>query len=180
MYIKTSEFVATERQLAAVTGENKEKLLRAGSIDNVNLRGNSIEQIITGTVNAHRLDDLVFPLPNGGRLIVDIKTKLLDRASAPKAYNLDKMLSLLSEPGTVFAFFFLGLNPSQGLLQSRLISIFDPAIINATRVQTHWAGRASRGVTQLGGDLSRIFDAPYTPSVDIPSGVRLLRSFIER
>jgi hypothetical protein len=166
-----------EGELTAIVQQRQDELLAAATLDNVNIRGNTIEQIITGTVNAHRLDDLVFPLPNGGRLIVDIKTKLLDRASAPKAYNLDKMLSLLSEPGTVFAFFFLGLNPSQGLLQSRLVSIFDPVIINATRVQTHWPGRASRGVTQLGGDLSRIFDAHYTPSVDIPAGVCLLRSW---
>ena len=29
------------------------------ALDNVNIRGNTIEQIITGTVNAHRLDDLI-------------------------------------------------------------------------------------------------------------------------
>jgi len=34
-------------------------------------------------------------------------------------------------------------------------------IISATRVQTHWAGRASRGVTQLTGDMTRIFDPSY-------------------
>jgi len=38
-------------------------------------------------VNAHRLDP-VFSLADGGRLNVDVKTKLLDRASAPKDYNI--------------------------------------------------------------------------------------------
>jgi hypothetical protein len=178
--LRAPHFAKTERDLADIIQQNQEKLLRAASLDNVNIRGNTIEQILTGTVNAHRLDDLVFPLPNSGRLIVDIKTKLLDRASAPKAYNIDKMLSLLAESETVFAFFFIGLNASARRADSRLVSIFDPAIINATRVQTHWAGRASRGVTQLTGDLSRIFDPRYIPSVDIEAGIMLLKSFIER
>ena len=122
----------------------------------------------------------MFPTENQGRLIIDIKTKLLDRASAPKAYNIDKILSLLSDKGTVFAFFFIGLNASKNICLSRLVSIFDPVIIGATRVQTHWAGRASRGVTQLTGDVSRIFDDRYQPSVDVAAGGTLLRSFIER
>ena len=176
----TPEFQEIEEKLSGTIFNNREQLLRAASLDNVNIRGNTIEQIITGKVNAHRLDDLVFPLQNNQRLVVDIKTKLLDRASAPKAYNIDKMLSLLSESGTIFAFFFVGLNASKGISQSRLVSIFDHIIINATRVQTHWAGRASRGVTQLTGDISRIFDKHYKPSVDVEAGNKLLRSFIER
>jgi hypothetical protein len=178
--LNSQRYRAAETELAGTIANNQKKLLEAASLDNVNIRGNAIEQIITGTVNAHRLDDLTFSLETGGRLIVDIKTKLLDRASAPKAYNIDKMLSLLSQPGTVFAFFFVGLNASLQMCQSRLISIFDPVLINATRVQTHWAGRASRGVTQLTGDMSRVFDATYQPSVDVEAAVRLLRSFIER
>jgi hypothetical protein len=178
--LNSPHFEAAERELTSLVARNQQALLQAASLDNVNIRGNTIEQIITGTVNAHRLDDLVFDLPSGGRLIVDIKTKLLDRASAPKAYNIDKVLSLLSSAETVFAFFFIGLNASEGISRSRLISIFDPTVISATRIQTHWAGRASRGVTQLTGDISRIFDPNYKPSVDVDSGVVLLKSFLER
>lgn len=178
--LQTSSYHQIGRQLAGNILANRESLLKSAAIDNVNIRGNTIEQIITGTVNAHRLDDLVFSLDNGFQLIIDIKTKLLDRASAPKAYNIDKMLSSLSHPGSVFAFLFVGLDISRQLSLSRLVSIFDPVIINATRVQTHWAGRASRGVTQLTGDMNRIFDPIYEPSVDIASGIALLRSFIER
>jgi hypothetical protein len=35
---------------------------------------------------------------------------LLDRASAPKAYNIDKMLMFLAEPGSVLAFFMIGVD----------------------------------------------------------------------
>jgi hypothetical protein len=178
--LDTQQYRTTEDELSEKIISNTHLLLQAANIDNVNIRGNAIEQIITGTVNAHRLDDLVFPLANGGHLVVDIKTKLLDRASAPKAYNIDKMLSLLSQPGTVFAFFFIGLHVSRQICTSRLVSIFDPVIINGTRVQTLWAGRASRGVTQLTGDISLLFDPDYNSSVDIKGGIQLLRSFIER
>lgn len=178
--IKTAEFRQVEHDLSGLIERHRGELLRAATLDNVNIRGNTIEQIITGEVNAHRLDDLIFPLANNIRLIVDIKTKLLDRASAPKAYNIDKMLRLLADRDTVFAFFFIGLNAADGTISTRLVSIFDPVIIRATRIQTHWAGRQSRGVTQLTGDMSRIFSRDYHPSVEVEEGRALLRLFAER
>ena len=128
----------------------------------------------------HRLDDQIFPLAGNNRLIVDIKTKLLDRHSAPKAYNIDKMLRLLAEGDTVFAFFFIGLDAAHHTISTRLVSIFDPVILRATRIQHHWAGRQSRGVTQLTGDLSRIFLRDYHPGVEVAEGQALLRLFLER
>lgn len=176
----TSAYQNTERSLSAIVTEKSDQLLAAVTLDNVNLRGNAIEKVITGARNAHRLDDLVFSLETGGRHVVDIKTKLLDRASAPKAYNINKLLTLLAEPDTVFSFFFIGLDSRRGIVRSRLVSIFDPVILAATRIQTHWAGRASRGVTQLTGDLTRIFDPAYRPTVEIDAAMRLLRQFVER
>jgi hypothetical protein len=177
--IEAGSFYETEKQLSGIVKRHRGELLQAAALDNVNIRGNKIEQIITGEVNAHRLDDLTFNL-NGFQLVVDIKTKLLDRASAPKAYNIDKMLKTLSKKQNVFAFFFIGLNASENLAHTRLVSIFDPVILMATRIQTHWAGRASRGVTQLTGDLSRLFDAHYETSVDVDRGKAFLQSLIER
>ena len=178
--VSTAPFQEAERKLAAIIERHRGDLLRAASLDNVNIRGNTIEQIITGEVNAHRLDDLAFPLAGCGKLIVDVKTKLLDRASAPKGYNIDKMLRTLAGPGSVFAFFFIGLDATSHVVRTRLVSIFDPVILRTTRIQTHWAGRASRGVTQLAGDLSRLFAPDYLPTVDIEGGKALLRQFVER
>jgi hypothetical protein len=158
---------------------NSDALLSAASIDNVNIRGNTIEQIITGALNKHNLDDLTFET-SVGRITVDIKTKLLDRGSAPKAYNIDKMLRLLAVGGSVFEFFFIGLHADDRIIKTALVSIFDPTIIRATRIQTHWAGRDSRGVTQLTGDIAQIFEPRYTPSIDKPEGIALLRRLIER
>jgi len=178
--LTTVAFQEAERQLSSRIKEHRDELLRAAILDNVNIRGNTIEQIITGEGNAHRLDDLVFDLAAGGQLIIDIKTKLLDRASAPKAYNIDKMLCLLAQPGNVFSLFFIGLDGAHQSVHTRLVSIFDPIILNATRIQTHWAGRGSRGVTQLTGDLGHIFAPDYCPTVDIEAGQALLRLFVER
>ena len=178
--VATTGFQKVGLDLSALIELHSNKLLQAAEIDNVNIRGNMIEQIITGEINAHRLDDLVFKLGDNEQLIVDIKTKLLDRASAPKAYNVDKLLHLLAQSGNTFCFFFVGLDAVHRAVHTRLLSIFDPMILRATRIQTHWAGRASRGVTQLTGDISRIFAEDYQPSVDIEGGQLLLRQFIER
>jgi len=178
--MNTNEVRAAERQLASIVVRHRENLLRAARLENVNIRGNTIERIITGAVSEHRLDDIAFDLPAGARLIVDVKTKLLDRASAPKAYNIDKMLNTLANPTNIFAFFFLGLDVAREAVDSRLVSLFDSIIIDATRIQTHWAGRASRGVTQLIGDLSSVFAPNYETSIDIEAGKLLLRRLIER
>ena len=177
--LQSDAFLETERNLIDVIERNGKELLSAAALDNGNIRGNRIEAFMTGMKNAHRLDDMVYPLANG-RLLVDIKTKLLDGASAPKAYNIDKMLRLLAEPGSVFAFFFVGLNVGSQIAKCRLVSMFDPIIVQATRIQPHWSGRGSRGATQLTGEFSRVFDANYELSVDLKGSDALLRSFIEK
>jgi len=116
------DYQHVEHTLSSRVELRADELLRAAALDNVNLRGNTIEQIITGEVNAHRLDDLVFGLAQGKRLVVDIKTKLMDRSSAPKAYNIDKMLGLLAQPGSVFCFFFIGLDVAGHAVRTRLVS----------------------------------------------------------
>lgn len=158
--------------------EVQEDILREAGSENINLRGNSIERLITGANGAHDLGDFEFNLDGGTRLVVDVKTKLLDRASAPKAYNVDKMLALLATPGTAFAFHFVGVDVDGHRVQERLTTMFDPIVLEATRVQFHWAGRTSRGVTQLVGNISRVFDAHHQADVDIDRGRALLEKLL--
>ena len=176
----TQSYKDAEAKLLSIIVQNHNALLAAASINNVNIRGNRIESIITGAGNEHRIDDMLFPLDRAETLVVDVKTKLMDRASAPKAYNVDKALRLLSQPDRVFTLFFVGLDQTNGSITGRLVSIFDPVVLAATRVQHHWAGRASRGVTQLTGDLGRLFAPTYQPSVSIIEASSFLRSLIER
>ena len=42
-----------------------------------------------------------------------------------------------------------------------LVSIVDKTIIDMTRTQFHWAGRNSRGVTQLTGNINVVFNGQF-------------------
>jgi hypothetical protein len=114
--MRTRAYQKVEEELSELVEMQREQILRAANIDNVNLRGNAIEQILTGEVNAHELGDLVRDL-DGGRLVIDIKTKLIDRASAPKAYNIDKFLTFLAEAGSVFAFLMIAVGAEAAIVR---------------------------------------------------------------
>ena len=172
-------FNAIENELVGQVNALAGEILNAASIDNVNLRGNAIEQLLTRGGNAHELGDLKYNIGDGKRLVVDIKTKLIDRASAPKAYNIDKMLSFLSEPNSYFAFLIIIVNLSEQTVTARLLSIFDTALLQATGVQYHWAGRTSRGVTQLSGRFGRAGTVDYLPSIDLAESERFLKKLLE-
>lgn len=173
--IAAPEFQQAEGELCELVAGQRDAILLAAQIDNVNLRGNAIEQLLTGVANAHELGDLIRPLGEG-RLVIDIKTKLLDRASAPKAYNVDKMLAFLAEPGSVFAFFMIGVDVRAGSVSTRLLPVLESALLEATGVQHHWAGRTSRGVTQLSGQFGRASAPDYQPVVDVARA----RAFLDR
>jgi hypothetical protein len=177
--LSNSEYQSLGIALGQLVVENQTAILEAGEIDNVNVRGNRIEQIITNAANFHGLEDLSFTLSLGSRILVDIKTKILTLASSPKGYNVDKILRSLGAGSTVFCFFFIGLNLETQTLSTRLVSILDTSILNATRIQFHWAGRNSRGVTQLTGNFSTIFSSGYCETVDDAQAKSFLQMLIE-
>ena len=165
--VSSKEYAEAERNLIGRIEAAKPKILEKALINNVNIRGNAIEQLITGMGNAHELGDMVLPLGKGATLFIDVKTKLLDRASAPKAYNVDKFLRLLAQPGSVFAFFMIGVDIARGEVSGRLLTVLDDALRNLTDVQHHWAGRGSRGVTQLSRNFGKVLLPSYHPSISI-------------
>ena len=73
----------------------------------------------------------------------------------------------------------MGINLDMQYVVTCLVSIFDQTILNATRVQFHWAGRNSRGVTQLTGDVSSLFESDFTESIDIDQGRNFLQRLID-
>jgi len=157
---------------------NRSAILQAARIDNVNLRGNAIEQIVTQSGNFHSVEDASRTLQMGTEVKIDIKTKVLTLASSPKAYNIDKTLRVLSNANTVVAFLFIGVEPGRDLVKTCLVSIFDRTILEATRVQFHWAGRNSRGVTQLAGDLRVLFEPNFVELVDVARAQRFLQRLV--
>jgi hypothetical protein len=150
--LRSQEFRKIENDLKRQVVQKKREILQAAQIDNVNLRGNAIERILTESTNQHELGDLQVNLTDGP-LLIDIKTKLVDRASAPKAYNIDKMLTFLATPGSVFALLLVRVNIAASSVTATLSPVLEESVLSATRIQHHWAGRASRGVTQLSGVL---------------------------
>jgi hypothetical protein len=168
---------AAQEMLARTVGTQRGTILRAAEIDNINLRGNRIEQIITTASNLHSLEDLAFGLGEL-RLLVDVKTKLLNLASSPKGYNIDKLLIQLSNGNCSLSFFFVGIDSQERSVVTRLVSVLDNAILKATRIQFHWAGRNSRGVTQLIGDLSPIFLPAFRERIDSASADLFLKKLV--
>ena len=141
----------------------------AAFIDNFNLRGRIIEYLITAE------DDLKEtlmcclrtkqPLPEiftADKLgdyerefehyltATDIKTKVLFLSSNPKGYNIDKMLTFLSEERSVYLVYIVTVD-KDSTIQTRLCSMFNRQLLSSTRIIKHWAGRNSRGVTQYEG-----------------------------
>jgi hypothetical protein len=159
--------------------QNASEILEAAQIDNINKRGNTIEQIITKAANIHGLEDLTFTLRIGTRVLVDVKTKVLALTSSPKGYNIDKFLATLAEGNTVFAFFFIGIDVENHRLVTRLVSVLDRTILNATRIQFHWAGRNSRGVTQLTGDLTPLFERGFRELIELDNARVFLQKLID-
>lgn len=180
--LKRGSYARLKQELSEIVRDRSAQILKVAKKhkDNVNMRGNEIEQIITGGINEHNLGDMVCQLDGDVNLEVEIKTKLMDRASSPKAYNVDKALQALATPRTLIVFCFVGIDIKAERVTASTVSIFDRTVIQATRVQRHWAGRNSRGVTQLTGDLAPLFKPTFTEEIDEKSAVDFLQSLIDR
>ena len=101
------EYIQLGEDLAHLVEQNLTEILEAAKIENVNLRGNKIEQIITSGGNFHSLEDFSRTLEIGTEVKVDIKTKIIALSSNPKGYNIDKVLKALAVGNTVFHFSLL-------------------------------------------------------------------------
>lgn len=157
--------------------ERRNDILKLAQIDNVNQRGNLIEQIITKDINRHEIGDLYFRRGNID-IILDIKTKILGKSSNPKGYNIDKLLETLAQGNTFFGYYFLGINRESRRINTINLSFLDNTIIDCTRIQFHWAGRNSRGVTQLSSGLDVIFLPQFIPQLNESKAILFLEKLI--
>ena len=178
----SEEFLKVKLELKQLVQTHAEEILQLAKIDNVNVRGNSIEQLLTGSDNRHEIDDMNRQLSSGIELLIEIKTKLLDKSksSNPKAYNIDKMLEKLSSGNTAFVFLFIGIDIENSVVTSSIVSIFDESIIVGTRKQDHWSGLNSRGTTQLTGDtMESIFSDSFQERIVRGNSKKFLRWLME-
>lgn len=166
-FIASADYLTLKADLDSRVRRNLQPIRIASHINNVNIRGRLIEYIITSE-DADILKeeaDLEDKLPdydtrNGlgdyvrqfatSNTFTDIKTKLMYHESAPKGYNIDKFLEKMGDDDSVFLFYFVGID-ERGATNSILCSVYDKRLINATKIQFHWAGRETRGAAQFDG-----------------------------
>lgn len=167
-FVLSGDYRTLKEDLDGRLNRNLQSIIVASHIENINIRGRLIEYLITSENNSiledieyletklpvydirNGLGDYVREFPNRVTY-TDIKTKIMYLSSNPKAYNIDKFLECMSEDRSVFMFYFVGIN-EKGLVNSALCSVYDKRLIDATILQFHWAGRASRGVAQFNGN----------------------------
>lgn len=197
-FIASEDYETLKADLAERVQRNLKSIIVASHIENVNIRGRLIEYLIT-TENNDILDDVrdlerrlpVYDTKNGlgdyvrvfpkRKTYTDIKTKIMYLGSNPKAYNVDKFLECMSEDNSVFMFYFVGIDES-GVANCALCPVYDRRLIDATILQFHWAGRATRGASQFNGDAVAdiLLTKDFRPSIDASQSKAFLQSLLDR
>jgi len=193
-------FRTLENELNDRVKKYANEILIASHIENVNIRGRLIEYLITEEDDdlkaslvseikeeysrlpkfstANRLGDHTRSFDNV-HTETDVKTKIVILNSNPKAYNIDKFLEFMSIDGSVFLFYFIGID-AKSIVNTLLISVFQTNLLKGTVQLMHWSGRNSRGVTQFMGNV--IDDLLLDPKQDIDRKLanEFLTSLIKR
>lgn len=185
LFVTSPNYLDLATDLEKRTRKVENEIVIASLIGNVNIRGRVIEYLITHGESDGIRNEVIKslqekrPLPDlytdddlgdynksyeSFNTKTDIKTKVLFFNSAPKAYNIDKLLDFLSSDKSVYLIYFIGIGEDQSI-KTFLCSLFDSRLLDGTVVQFHWAGRNSRGVSQLTGSV--IDDILYKKKNDI-------------
>lgn len=197
-FVVSAEYSKLKSELDQMTKAYKNEIILASLIDNVNIRGRVIEYIIAGEDDRLR-SEIIYALQKGTKRIpsfrtkntlgdfvkvfdkydttTDIKTKIMILNSAPKAYNLDKMLEFLAKEKSVFMFYFVGIMPNQVVGQV-LISMFQDDLRDTTHLLKHWAGRNSRGVSQFSGQTIDTLIKEPNNNIDITKSQDFLENIM--
>jgi len=99
-------------------------------------------------------------------------------SSAPKGYNLDKMLELLALENSVFMMFFVGIDYEQKNIKTKLVSMFQRDLLDGTVIQSHWAGRNSRGFSQFNGKIVKRIILNGNNTIDIEKSKLFLEQIV--
>ena len=196
-FISSTEYLELDRDLSNRVRAVASEIVIAAFIDNVNLRGRFIEYLITapGHLKSTLIDALHTgaPLPqiftsddlgdyerkfDGFFTKTDIKTKVLFLSSNPKGYNIDKLLSFLSEEDSVYLVYVVAINADRSI-ETKLCSMYHKQLLSGTRIISHWAGRNSRGVTQYDGTALEKIVTDFEPQVDVLAAKKFLDKCLE-
>ena len=172
------EFIKFKESLIDKVHDLRTEILETSKINNVNIRGNIIEQLLTKGMNSHDLGDIYQIINNDITIIIDIKSKLLNKSSAPAAYNIDKLLEAISVEKTYFGYLIIGIDYSEKAVKAKLVSFIDELLIDNTKIQHHWSGRNSRGTTQLNDNIKNIFLDSFESNIDIKKAEEFIDTLI--
>lgn len=191
-FLNSTQYDILDQDLRERVYAVKKEIAIAAFIDNVNLRGRMIEYLVTGSGDLHQA--LIKALRNGSPLpevftadrlgdyertfdgyhtATDIKTKVMFLSSNPKGYNIDKLLSFLSEEQSVYLVFIVAIDRDERIC-TKLCSMYHRQLLSATRIIHHWAGRNSRGVTQYSGKALEDIVSNFDHSIDVEQAHRFL------
>lgn len=197
-FLKSKEYKELNDDLSSRVSKVSSEIAIASFIDNVNLRGRIIEYLITAEedLKAALIESLRTgnPLPElftADKLgdyerefeeyvtATDIKTKVLFLSSNPKGYNIDKLLSFLSDERSVYMIYVVAVDKNKNI-STRLCSMYNRQLLSGTRVIKHWAGRNSRGVTQYDGHSLEEIVSNFDCTIDLEESERYIRELLDR
>jgi len=198
-FAQSDEYHILKQELDEKVKINSHAILIASLIQNVNIRGRAIEYLIAGE-DEELKENLIQALINNQAGLprfatenslgdytrifesyyteTDVKTKVMVLDSNPKAYNIDKMLEFLSKEKSVFLFYFIGINPGE-IFKTVLVSMFEERLVKGTLLLKHWAGRNSRGVTQLEGRAIKDIISSPSNLINIQNAKNFIQQIIE-
>ena len=195
-FAKSSAYQELKKELdeKTVAVESDIVLITSAYEHDVKLRGNLIEYFIKSKDEQHKeelrtklknkevIDDIIvenglgdYSVEKDSYLIeIDIKSKVDKLNSAPKGYNVDKLLEFLSQSSSVYLLYIVLIN-EDGKPKTELSSIFQKQILDKTRIQHHWSGRNSRGTAQFDGHALEYFIEDASINIEM----RTARKFLE-
>jgi len=198
-FANSNEYSVLKSELDERVSKSNDAILIASLIQNVNIRGRAIEYLIAGEDEELRKKLIQSLINNQDGLPrfstenslgdytkefesfyteTDVKTKVMVLDSNPKAYNIDKMLEFLSKNNSVFLFYFIGIDPGK-IFNTALVSMFEERLVKATLLLKHWAGRNSRGVTQLEGKVIKDIIIKPNNQIDSSEAISLINSMTD-
>ncbi len=135
------------------------------------------QEVIENVVVENGLGD--YSVKKDGYMIeTDIKSKVTSLSSAPKGYNIDKLLEFLSKPSSIYLIYIVAINEEEKPV-TELSSIFQKQILEKTKIQHHWAGRNSRGVAQFDGNSLEYFMNDSEQMIEIEEAKKFLIKILD-
>ena len=102
---------------------------------------------------------------------------MLSQSSAPKGYNIDKLLEFLGEEKTIYLLFFVGIDEKNNI-KTILCSAFENELIKSIRFEKRWSSKNGRGEVQFSGDSIKKIIESNKQEIDIEYARKKLTEMI--